>query len=76
MTFKNFITPNQFGLSFFIFPTITENLLSLTTTHILTMHIPSSKPSLIEFGSIPLSNLYFASVSISKILEVFLIDEG
>ena len=37
------------------------------------MHIPSSKPNFIESGSIPLSNLYFASVSIFNILEVFLI---
>jgi len=40
------------------------------------MHIPSSKPNFIESGSIPLSNLYFASVSILNILEVFLIGDG
>jgi len=40
------------------------------------IHIPSSKPNFIESGSIPLSNLYFASVSIFNILEVFRVDEG
>jgi len=40
------------------------------------MLTPSSKPNFIESGSIPLSNLYFASVSMFNILEVFLIDDG
>jgi len=40
------------------------------------MHIPSSRPNLIESGSIPLSYLYFASVSIFNILEAFLIGDG
>ena len=34
------------------------------------------KPSSIDFGSIPLSNLNFASVSIFNSFEVFLIDLG
>ena len=37
---------------------------------------PFIKPSSIELGSIPLSNLYLASVSIFKIFAVFLIDLG
>ena len=34
------------------------------------------KPSSIEFGSTPLSDLYFASVSMFKLFAVFLIEEG
>jgi hypothetical protein len=40
------------------------------------MHIPSSSPNFIDSGSIPLSNLYFASVSIFNILDVCLIGDG
>ena len=35
-----------------------------------------SKPSLTEFGSIPLSNLNFASVSKPRLEELFLTDDG
>ena len=35
-----------------------------------------SRPFTTELGSIPLSNLYFASVSIDNSLDVLLIDDG
>ena len=38
--------------------------------------VATFNPSSIEFGSIPLSNLNLASVSIFKALDVFLTDEG
>ncbi len=76
ITFKNFSgSKSMVGLLSFIFPTI-ENLLASPPQMSSIKHIPSSNPNFIESGSIPLSNLYFASVLISKILEVFLIDEG
>ena len=49
----------------------------LTPTYSLNINsVATSSPSKIEFGSIPLSNLYFASVSIDKSLDVLLIEEG
>ena len=36
----------------------------------------NSNPIFIELGSIPLSNLYFASVSIFKLFAVFRIEDG
>ena len=59
----------------FNFPTI-ENLLASPPQISRIKHIAKSKPTFTDSGSMPLSNLYFASVSIFKIFEVFLIDEG
>ena len=76
ITFLNFSGSKSITyLSSFTLPII-ENLLG-SPPHISNiMHIPSSKPIEIEFGSMPLSNLYFASVSTFNFLEVFLIDGG
>ena len=38
--------------------------------------VATSKPSWIELGSTPLSNLYFASVVIFNNFEVYLIEVG
>ena len=74
--FSNLFTSNLI-ISFFLefFPVII-NLLAFPP-HNLTINSEAiSKPSIIEFGSIPLSNLYFASVSMAKSRAVFLIDAG
>ena len=54
----------------------TSNLL-ISPPHISWISLAAlTSPSSIEFGSIPLSNLNFASVSIFNNFEVFLIDFG
>ena len=62
-------------LFIFALPT-KENLLASPPQILMIRPVANSRPSLIEFGSIPLSNLYFASVSMSRVLAVFLTEDG
>ena len=73
---SNFWTSN-FKLLFFLkFLPVIINLLA-SPPHILIINsVASCRPSIIELGSIPLSNLYFASVLIDKSRAVFLIEVG
>ena len=57
------------------FPVIT-NLLNSPPQIFKINSEATCKPSMTELGSIPLSNLYFASVLIAKSRAVFLIEEG
>ena len=53
-----------------------ENLLAFPPQIFIINATAISKPSVIESGSIPLSNLYFASELIFSSLDVFLTDVG
>ena len=53
-----------------------KNLLASPPQILRIKSVAISSPSLIEFGSIPLSNLNFASVLMLRIRAVFLMDDG
>ena len=76
ISFSNFSTWKLIILFFwFVFPVI-WNLLASPPQIFKISSVANSSPSLTELGSIPLSNLYFASVLILSSLEVFLIEDG
>jgi hypothetical protein len=74
--FSNFLISNFIVLfSCFCLPVII-NLLASPPQILIINSAAVSNPSFIEFGSIPLSNLYFASVLIFSSRAVFLMEEG
>ena len=68
---SNFMT-----LFFWKFLPVIVNLLAWPPHIFSISSVAISRPFLTELGSIPLSNLYFASVSIANSREVLLIDDG
>ena len=67
---------NSIILFFFDFVPVIVNLLAWPPHISRIKAVATSKPSSIELGSIPLSNLYLASVFMFSALALFLILEG